>query len=280
MRANWNWKWAATIAVLVASLGLNIWFVAMLDRAFHDLQFARVFPLGGLAQAQSAAAAASDARPSLAIYGDSRALLWDTGALADRFRVVNLARGAQTSWQLLLQLESQPHVASDWAIVEIGINDLHPLGVLVRERPVILDGLDRNLAAIVDQLLERSSCVVVVTIVAPGQVPMMRRLLWDAATLDGLARANRHIAELGKSARVVVLDGDGLLRDNGGYLPDEYVSQDSFLHINARAYDRLNRELLHILVNTRGEVEPGAGVVSGDNPGSRLGSSCKSGTKG
>jgi hypothetical protein len=159
------------------------------------------------------------------------------------------------------------------------MNDLHPLGVLREERQAILVGLDRNLGAIVEQLLARTGRVGIGSKVQPDRVPVVRRLVSNRATLDAFAVVNRRIVSLHNMMRVFILDGAGPLGDNGRFLPDGYVSEDSFLHMNDRAYDRLNRELLGILVNTPG----GRATVTGEGTTcdavSRVGSSCRSGAK-
>lgn len=278
---------AMAMAIACLSIGLNVWLAAALHHAFRDLQFARIFPLGAPPAAESPAGTTGNSRPTLAFYGDSRALLWDTQPLAQRFRVVNLAVGAQTSAQLRLQLDSEPHVASDWAIVEVGINDLHPLGVLGEYRETIVTELDRNLGAIVERLLGRSRCVVIVTIVPPASVPWDRRWVWDRGTFDAVAAANLGIAKLAhsdhNSARIRVLDAARLLVEEGQVLPPRYVSQDSFLHVNGDAYNVLNRALGGILVNTGGRTA-GIGDHMAEDAASDAGpgvaSSCRYGTQG
>lgn len=290
MRSHRKLRVALAIAMAAISIGLNVWLAAALYHAFRDLQFARVFPLGAPPAEHGAAVTAGTVQsihPTLTFYGDSRALLWDTKPLARHFRVVNLAVGAQTSAQLRLQLEAEPRVVSDWAVVEVGINDLHPLGVLGELRAMIVTELDRNLGVIVERLLERSRCVVVVTIVPPGSVPWERRWLWDSGTLDAVAAANLGIAKLAHSEhdadRIRVLDAARLLAAGRQELPPQYVSQDSFLHMNSDAYNVLNRALGGILVNTAGRA---AGIAdntvetAASNPGPGVASSCRYGTQG
>jgi lysophospholipase L1-like esterase len=274
------------IGIAAVSIGFNVWLAAALHHAFRDLQFARIFPLGAPPAAHGTARTADAIRPTLAFYGDSRALLWDTKPLVQRFRVVNLAVGAQTSAQLRLQLEAEPRVVSDWAVVEVGINDLHPLGVLGELRETIVTELDRNLGAIVERLLERSTCVVIVTIVPPGSVPWERRWVWDRGTLDAVAAANLGIAKLAhsehNSERIRLLDAARLLAAGRQVLPPQYVSRDSFLHVNGDAYNVLNRALGGILVNTVG-VAAGTGehtveTAAGD-AGPGVASSCRYGAQ-
>jgi lysophospholipase L1-like esterase len=236
-----------------ASLVLNAWLALLLYRAFVDLQYARVFPIGPPLTSQPAAP--GDARPLIVFYGDSRSLHWNTDALSRGFRVLNLAQGGMTSAQLSLQLQARPPVRSDWALVEIGVNDLHPLGALRGRAPLIRAQLDADLAQIVGTLQERSACIIVATIIPPGPTPLERKLTWDDTTLEEIAQANRSIAGLARPGRVWILDAHGLLRDDASRLAARYRLAGSFLHVNSQGYDVLNRELLRILVNNRA-VEP------------------------
>jgi hypothetical protein len=98
--------------------------------AFERLQLARIFPLGYVPEKPRASSAAASAQAgaelntegtaeTIAFWGDSRAYLWDTRDLARDRAIENL----------------------------IGINDLHPLGVLRARKKDIVDGLQANLIA-------------------------------------------------------------------------------------------------------------------------------------
>ena len=236
----------AGIALL--SIGANLWFAHRLQQAFAELQWARIFPVG--IPAADAPRAPPSGKPRLALYGDSRALLWNTASLAGQFEIVNLAQGAQTSAQLVLQLAARPPVESDWALVEIGINDLHPLGVFAGREALIEDQLADNLTTVVRTLETRSRCVAIVTILPPGPVPLERRATWSPGTLAAIEAANQVIHRLADGERVFVFDGAALLSDEAHGLAVPYRTPDAFLHLNEAGYDVLNRGLQRILVNT------------------------------
>jgi len=243
-----KWVLAASLVLLAVSLSANVVLMRELRDGFQRLQFARIFPLGYSPDEKPRSAGSGD---SIAFWGDSRAYFWDTDALARDHAIENFAHGAQTSSQLLLQLQSTPAVHSTYSVVQIGINDLHPLGALESRKPQIVSGLNANLIAIRDALLARSDRVVLTTIFPPGPVPLARRLSWDPRTLASIDAANEIIRAAADGKRVIVLDANALLRDRAGVLDARYADGDFFLHVNHAAYARLNSELGRTLAAQR-----------------------------
>ncbi len=255
-----KWVLAIALTLLALSMCANVLLGRSLLVAFEQLQFARIFPLGyvpneepraaaGAAQlrADEASAHAVGTRETIAFWGDSRAYLWDTADLARERGVENFAHGSQSSAQLLLQLRTVPPTHSTYSIVQIGINDLHPLGALKAHRQQTIDQLQANIGAIRDALLERSERVVLTTIFPPGPLPLERRFSGDPQTLALIEATNHVIGEAADGQRVVVLDAYSLLRDERGLLDSRYADDDFFLHVNGAAYARLNSELSRLL---------------------------------
>ena len=161
--------------------------------------------------------------------------------------VINFAHGGQTSSQLLLQLQTTAAVRTDVAVVQIGINDLHPLGALTDAREQILARLRANILDIRRLLLERSDVVVMTTIFPPGPVPILRRHAWDPQTPRYVQDINQVIREATDDKRVVLLDAYALLVDGDAQLAGRDADDDFFLHVNPGAYARLNDRLQQIL---------------------------------
>ena len=231
--------------LLAASLLLNAALLWGLWDSFGKLQLVRIFPLGFVPLAQQPAARASMG-PTLTFWGDSRAYLWDESGL-DGLTILTQAHGGQTSSQLMLQLASEQPSRTRYALVQTGINDLHPLGALHAQKTTIVRTLEANLRALPHRLLERSDIVILTTIFPPSPVPLVRRPTWDAETLQLIDAANRTIRSLADGERVIVLDTHGLLRDEQGYLKAEFADPDFFLHVNAQGYAVLNTALLRLL---------------------------------
>ena len=231
---------AAAVAVL--SLVANAYLVASLDEGFRKLQLARIFPLGYDPATAPRFASACDV-PVVAIYGDSRAQQWDPAGLPPALRIENFGHGAQTSAQLLAALRADVATRASIAVLQTGINDLHPLGALPEESAAARRALAANLRLITSLLLARADRVVLTTLFPPDAVPLARRRSWDPATLEYIRAANDVIRSSADSDRVVVVDAYALLAGPDGRLAPQYRAADFFLHVNKAAYAELNRAL-------------------------------------
>jgi GDSL-like Lipase/Acylhydrolase family len=230
-----------------ASLVGNLFLASALLDSFVKLHFSRVFPLGYVPDdAQLPFAIRS--RESVAFWGDSRSFFWDKTALSKQWAILNFAHGAKTSSQLRLELETAPPppVSTAYSVVQVGINDLHPLGALGPQKQQILERLRLNIVAIRDALLTRSDIVVLTTIFPPGRVPLLRRSVWDPSTLEYIRQINEVIRRAADGKRVILLDAHALLSDADSYLSVQYVDDDFFLHVNLRGYTRLNAALQQV----------------------------------
>lgn len=231
---------------LALSLAVNVAMAVALYGTFVKLHFLRIFPLGHVPPDRAAQNAVAG-RPTMAFWGDSRAHFWNKVSLADTVAVHDHSHGAMTSSQLLLQLRSESAARTDFAIVQIGINDLHPLGVLQVYQPRAIEQLRDNVIAIRDALLERSDIVILTTIFPPARVPPARRFAWDPTTLQNLADINDLIRKSTDGKRVVLLDAHTLLSDSENYLDENFADGDFFLHVNPGAYVQLNAALRQLL---------------------------------
>jgi hypothetical protein len=235
------------VVLLLASLAANAALLFATQSSFAKLHFARIFPLGYSEADPQDAPAFQENRPSVAYWGDSRAYSWALAADSQRWVPVNFAHGSQTSSQTLLQLQSRPVVRTSHALVQIGINDLHPLGALPGHQAQITGRLQANIRAIRDALLQRSEVVIFTTIFPPAPPPLIRRPNWDGATLGHIERANELIRGLADGRRVLVLDAHALLRGSGAHIDPGYEDPDFFLHVNPAAYARLNAQLQQLI---------------------------------
>jgi lysophospholipase L1-like esterase len=245
---------AVTIVVMVlfaASLGFNVLLIGKLVGAFRSVQAARIFPLGFVEGDPRVAAPvqAGRERPIMELIGDSRAYLWQSEVWNKAFEVVNHAHGGQTSKQVLLQIKERPQPGVSVSVVQVGINDLHPLGVMAADTDRVVAALKENLREIVATLLARSQLVVISTIFPAGDVPLQRLPVWSDVTRAKIIEVNAAIAAIAASSqRVVVLDAYALLGSKEhARLLAQYADDDFFLHVNAAAYAALNEELDKLL---------------------------------
>lgn len=250
MRSPQKWKLAFGLVTLFAilSVAANVAFTKALYESFVKLHFARIFPLGQTS-IESPASANTSAKVSIAFWGDSRAFLWDKSTLSGNLNVQDHSHGGITSNQLILQLSTQSTPPSDYAVVQIGINDLHPLGALKHQKNHILRQLRHNILSVRDTLLERSKVVVMTTLFPPGRVPLTRRFAWDPETLQYVREINELIRSATDGKRVLLLDAHTVLADSDQYLDKRFSDNDFFLHVNREAYSRLNDHLLRLLAN-------------------------------
>jgi len=234
---------------LAISVCANVLLLRGLDSAFGSLQFVRVFPLGYAADDR--ASRAGTAAPWIAFWGDSRALGWAKSAAIPSSDTLNAAHGGQTSSQLLLQLRTVPTPRAAVAVVQIGINDLHPLGALAPHRELVLKRLRDNLVDIRDLLRARADTVVLTTVIPPAAVPLARRHAWDPQTEQILLAVNEQIRQLSDGHHVLVLDAHSLLVGPEGKIQKRFEDPDFFLHVNAEAYRVLNEKLLALVPRRR-----------------------------
>ncbi len=235
--------------LLALSVGANVLLLHGLETAFGTIHFGRVFPLGYAADDRAAPARTN--APWIAFWGDSRALAWARSAAIPSADTLNAAHGGQTSSQLLLQLRTVPTPRADVAIVQIGVNDLHPLGALEPHRELVLKRLRDNLVDIRELLRGRGETVVLTTVIPPAAVPLARRRAWDPQTEQFLLEVNEQIRRLSDGRQVLLLDAYALLVGPDGKIQKRFEDPDFFLHVNAEAYRVLNEKLLELVPRRR-----------------------------
>jgi lysophospholipase L1-like esterase len=244
------WTCRAAVVLLVASVLGNVALALALHESFIKLQLSRVFPLGR-ANAVRPVDFADGRRGSIAFWGDSRSAMWDKAGLQTKWRIVDEAHGGTTSSQLRLLLQTLPPHRTDFSVVQIGINDLHPLGALSAHKAEILKQLRLNIVAIREALLERSDVVIFTTIIPPGPVPLLRRAAWDPLTPEYLREFNQVIRDATDGRRVVLLDASAVLSGADSRLEQRYADPDFFLHVNREGYATLNAALMQVLERPR-----------------------------
>ena len=242
-------RWWLVLALL-ASMALNIALLGGLYLSFGKLQMARVFPLGiPLTPPPDPAAAAL---PKLVMIGDSRALMWRTGEFAACLDVSRIATGGHASTQVRLALAERLPPRGAVALVQFGINDLHPLRAFPQYGDLVFATLLDNLDRVTQTLLDNGNPVVLSTLFPPGPVPLWRRPFWDPRTPGYIEQANAHIRALAQKPGVSLLDAHAVLTRQDGWIQESYADADFFLHVNAAGYAALNRTLAPLLAGLYG----------------------------
>lgn len=237
------------LGLLLASLGANIVFIKTSIRLFKKLQLSRIYPVGYIRNDTAPdinASTARSTREKLLFLGDSRIEMWDRSAFsANKYIVKNIGHGGQTSAQVLMQLQTEMIPEFDWAIVQVGINDIHPLGAFAGLKRDILRNLNSNIADITKILTADNGKVILTTIFPPSKPPLNRRLFWDEKTRDIIKQVNLFLKETEiRGETVFVVDAHRLLADDTGWLDTRYRDSDFFLHVNPSAYTMLNQEII------------------------------------
>jgi lysophospholipase L1-like esterase len=238
------------VPALVASLSLNVALFGGLYVAFGKLQLTRIFPLG--MPLPPTPPLRDGALPNLVMIGDSRALLWNTTPFSPCLNITLIAEGGRASTQVRLVLSEHLPPRGAVAIVQVGINDLHPLRAFPEYGELIFTNLLANLDHVTDMLLANGNRVVLTTVFPPARVPLWRKPFWDARTPDFLARTNDHIRVLAQKPGVTLLDAHAVLVGDRGLIQDRYAAADFFLHLNAAGYAALNKALAPLLVDLYG----------------------------
>lgn len=234
----------------MVSLGFNLILITAVYKLFVKLQVSRIYPLGYVDQIhkiRSNPYPLKPLKPTLLFVGDSRASMWDSAALKKSFDVVNLAHGGQTSSQVLFQLLTQKLPDCDWVVIQVGINDLHPLGGLPGIKTDIISKLKSNLTKICKLFMDQNKKIVLITLFPPSEVPYHRQIFWDSNMNQILQKINHYIALLCRQQSIYLLDAYDLMANANGKLTSIYRDQDFFLHVNKKAYRILNEKLIMII---------------------------------
>jgi len=163
--------------------------------------------------------------------------------------VHDLAHGSITSGQLVLELQTQAPVPTDYAVVQIGINDLHPLARSARRSSRSSTGSGRTSCSSGDALLARSKVVVLTTLFRPVACPCRAASPGTRQPCNTCATSTKSYARPPTASAVILLDAHALLSDADSYLADRFVDSDFFLHVNGEAYSRLNERLRQLVLS-------------------------------
>ncbi|MEM7113414.1 MAG: GDSL-type esterase/lipase family protein [Chloroflexota bacterium] len=181
-------------------------------------------------------------------FGDSRALKWPAPTYEDeRWQFINRGINAQTSIQVAGRFEH--HIApldADIVVIQVGVNDLRLIPMFPNQRERIIANTKASIEQVVARANQSGSKVILSTILPVGKPNFEQKLLGENVQIITAVRdVNNHIRSLARP-NVVILDADPIIASPNGIARLEYRSD--FLHINQRAYARLNKALMDILM--------------------------------
>ncbi len=232
-------------AALLASLALNIFLFERGRQHYLQLNQVRLDP-PGLGYFPIETGRPDNTYPgkvTVVFFGDSRAAQWPSPSL-DRFEFINRGVGAQTSAQAVLRFYQHvrplhPRVI----IIQIGVNDLKTIPLFPRQKAAIVANCKSNIRRLVDQSVDSGAHVILTTIFPLGQVPLERRPFWSDDVAQAVDDVNRYIVSLQRQD-VDIFDVTPVLADSGKV---KSLYSEDLLHLNAKGYEALNAELVHML---------------------------------
>ena len=232
-------------AALAVSVGLNL-RLYQLCRTFY-IREARV-RLDPVGTADRTSTPSAPSGITVAVIGDSRARHWSMEP-SDGIRFLNHGVGNQTTAQVLLRTDrALAESGADAFLIEAGVNDLKVIPMMPETRRKITRECIANLRKIASRLAASGKPVIVATIFPCGEVPIARRPWWSADVDAAVADVNQAILAMDGRDGIRVFDAHKILVGPDAMARAEY--QMDQLHMNPRAYQALNHELMPIIPRT------------------------------
>ena len=230
--------------IFLSSITLNALLYGELRKYYTQLYAVELDPLG-FSHFQDEVVPPTIGKPTLVIFGDSRAAQWSAPELKG-YTFINRGIGNQTSTQVLLRFEEhiQP-LKPDIVVIQVCINDLKTIPLFPERKQDIIATCEENIELLVQKTLELDATVILTTVFpTSGNVPLARTLVWSNDIYDAIQEVNRFILSL-KNDRVIIFDTAKIVSDPEGNTKLEYVYD--LLHLNEEGYEVLNVELVQIL---------------------------------
>ena len=204
-------------------------------------------PINSSAYSEKDSVVKDTAKTLVTIFGDSRAALWPTDKVSDRFQFVNRGVGGQTTAQLLLRFpEDVIDLQPELVVIQAGINDLKTIGLFPERADAIVEECKANLDAITELALAHGIKLILMPVLPTGPVPFPRRIFWSDQIDAAIDAVNAHILVLSQRENVELFDPVALIVDSNGLVTSMY--RRDFLHLNGRAYELLSQQLEEFLV--------------------------------
>jgi lysophospholipase L1-like esterase len=141
---------------------------------------------------------------------------------------------------------------SQVVVMQMGINDLKAIGVFPARRAEIVEAVEANFSAMVDQARASKATVVITSIMPIGKVGLTRKLVWSDDIEAARRETNAWLAKLAQPATstnpgVSFLDLEPLLAIN--HALDPAIARDT-LHLTEAGYRRLDKALIDAIKST------------------------------
>lgn len=184
---------------------------------------------------------------SYLFLGDSRIAQWEIpdSVISSNHRL-NIGIEGQTSSQVLQRAKdyfTKNH--SDYAIIQVGINDLKLIGYYPERDKYIVSLTIKNIKELLETCTKHQSIPLFITIIPPGTVELKRVLFWNKKVNNAVIQVNKAIVSYCGEKKIKVLNASELLSDDGFVIRKEY--ERGCLHLNEKGYKTLNSELVKII---------------------------------
>jgi lysophospholipase L1-like esterase len=251
----WTWL-AAALAVSLAAVFLLVWTL----RARYEDRLRQQIWTDRVPETTVFSNSPAGMARTVLLLGDSRMAQWGLPQLA-QWRVVNAGTAGLTTAQIRLcapALLDQFH--PDVVVLQAAINDLKFLGLRPAMTSQVVSLALGNIAAVVNEGVQRHCKVILLETWPAGQPGMARHLVWSDAVSAAVAQLNAQLQSLDsaeKGIRVVDLFKEAGLKPDGKFYRDT-------LHLQPAAYQLLTPLLQRELDKAR----PGLGVAAPPPPAS------------
>ncbi|MEB3292591.1 MAG: GDSL-type esterase/lipase family protein [Synechococcales bacterium] len=233
--------------LLIAAIALNIELFNQAKKYYLELNQTRLDPQG-LSDYPTDPRPIAPAQSRVIFFGDSRAAAW-TDPDVQGYEFINRGIGSQTTAQIIQRFSAHVRPLKPQVVVlQLGINDIKTIALFPDRKAEILANCRSNIEKIIKQSNALGATVILTTIFPVGEVPLQRKPFWSNEIAEAVKEMNQFLASLAND-RVIIFDAFPILIDQKGLLRSDYRSDE--LHLNDRAYEVLNQELVKSLVKLK-----------------------------
>lgn len=180
------------------------------------------------------------------MLGDSRMARWNVERLDLGSKIVNLGIEGQTSTQVYYRFRNYLETDTPATVIlEVGINDLKIIGIDKKLAGSVVENYYRNIEAMIALCKDRGIKMILMNIFPEGKINLLRRFIWNRQAAEAVSEVNNRLKSYCDNRHIIFYDAFSLLSEDGKSVINEY--RKDFLHINAKGYEVLSRELVRTI---------------------------------
>ena len=184
------------------------------------------------------------------LLGDSRIAQWSIpDSIIPSSNVLNYGVYSQTSFQVLTRTSDYfGNYKAQFAIIQVGINDLKVIGIYPEKKSHIINQTIKNIKSILELCIQNDCTPIFITILPTGPLELKRIPFCNNEIEAAIITANIELIKYCKNRKIEYLDFDGLVLNESKTYKKSYYK--NYLHLNELGYDRINSLLYNILSKT------------------------------